>query len=128
MPKREPKGIVFDIRGCNVYLSGPVTSVPHEEIINTFGVAESVCWYNGANVFNPTRSVPKDYNHETAMLRCLNELTMFDWEAEKPKPFYDFLIQLDGWRYSEGAIVERAVAEACGIDVISIHDVEWPDD
>ena len=128
MPKREPKKVVFDINGCNVYLSGPVTGVPRDEIINTFGVAQNVCEMNGATVFNPTRHVPKNFNHELAMLYCLDELTMFDWEAEKVKPFYDFLIQLDNWKWSEGAVIEKVVAEACGIGVISIHDVEWPDE
>lgn len=125
---KKPTRIEYDIDGCNVYLSGPVTGATHEEIISTFMFAENVCEWNGATVFNPARHVPKDYSHKMAMLRCISELTITDWEAEKQKPFYDFLIQLDNWRYSEGACIEKVVAEACGIEVITIHEVEWPDE
>jgi len=118
----------YDISGCNVYLSGVVSGATKEELHRSFGVAEGVCEWNGASVFNPVRCIPKTYSHEQAMLRCINELSMFDWENTEPKPFYDFLIQLDGWRYSEGAVLEGRVADALGIEVISIHEVEWPDE
>lgn len=127
--KKMQHDMEYDIKDCNVYLSGPVSGCTRDELHNTFGVAAKVCEYNGAkNVFNPPFAVPKTYTHELAMLRCINELSMFDWEQVEPKPFYDFLIQLDCWRYSEGAILEAKVADALGIQIISIHEMEWPDE
>lgn len=124
---KKPVAVEYDIEGCNVFLSGPVTGLDRQDIIRTFNRAEDICYWNLASeVFNPTRSVPKEYAHDEAMLRCLNELTMRNWDdVTTRKPFYDFLIQLDGWEDSSGACAEKAVALACGIEVISIHEVRW---
>lgn len=124
---KKPSRVEYSLEGCNVYLSGPVTGLDRQEIINTFNKAENICYMNGAaDVFNPTRGIPKDYKHTEAMLRCLNELTMRNWDdVNTRKPYFDYLIQLDGWEWSRGATAERAVALACGIEVISIHEVRW---
>ena len=127
--KKMPHDMEYDIKDCNVFLSGPVTGLTRDELYNTFGIAAKVCDYNDVKgIFNPPFDVPKTYTHEQAMLRCINELSMFDWEAGTVKPCYDFLIQIDGWKYSEGAALEAKIADALGIEVISIHEVEWPDE
>lgn len=115
----------YDVDGCNCYISGPVTGKTKGELYASFGRAELWLSRCGAkNTFSPPNAIPPHYTHEEAMLRCIEELVMTDWEKPSHKPFYDYLVQLDGWEWSRGAEVEKAVAKACGIEVISIHDAE----
>lgn len=100
--------------GLNVFISGPVTGFDRETTVARFASAAIKCKQLGAkSVFNPVETVPQGASHEDAMRRCLNELTMEDFETHEG--FYDVLVQLNGWSYSRGAVAESDVATACGI-------------
>lgn len=105
-----------DLEDRRVFLSGPVTGYDRETTVARFASAAIKCHGAGASyVFNPTEAVAASASHETAMCRCINELSM--WDFERNESFYDVLIQLDGWEDSEGARTECAVAQACGIPI-----------
>lgn len=108
-----------DIRGKNVFLSGPVSGMDRGEAADAFQAAYSRCVDAGARfVFNPVANVDPRESHEHAMLQCLNELTTVGGLGH-----YDLLVQLHGWRNSEGALMELAVADACGIPAAGIDAI-----
>lgn len=69
-----------------------------------------------------------EQTHAYWMRRCIGELV-----SETPKTIfsnggdynYDVLVSLPGWEYSDGARLERAVAEMCGIDVCELEEVAY---
>lgn len=115
----------YSVDGCNCYLSGAITGQTTAELYKTFGKAEYWLSRCGAkNIFNPSSQVLFGKTHEQAMRYCIGELIMTDWDKSPDSPFYDYLVQVDGWENSRGAEVEKIVAEACGITVVSIHETE----
>ncbi len=119
-----------------VYLSGPVTSAENlAQARKAFELAEQrVATHNPKFIYNPMRNVSPYATHEQAMLICLNELTyhagrkdshvVISHDCER-FPAFDVLVSLPGWRDSEGATVERIVAEACGIECVNLSDIEF---
>ena len=107
-----------------LYISGPVTGIFGRNI-QAFWVAEHCLSKAGYYATIPHDLVNSDDTHETAMLLCINELTE---RTQKPGasgivPYYDGLALLTGWEQSDGARLERAVAEACGIPCKTVD--EW---
>lgn len=107
-----------------LYISGPVTGI-YDRNIDAFWDAEHELSKAGYYATLPHDLVDKDDTHETAMLLCVNELTGRTQKPgiRYPVPHYDGLALLPGWEQSEGAKLERAVAEACGIPVKTVD--EW---
>lgn len=109
-----------DVRGKRVFLSGPVTSLLRDEAVSAFGEAWRLCDSRGAaGVYDPTSDVPSDSTHEAAMHECLCELLTM-WPTGF---YYDLLVSLPGWEASEGATLERAVAEAVGIPRVELGEL-----
>ena len=108
----------------SLYISGPVTGVPdyNRRSFASAGVALADAGYTW---FDPHDLVNPEDTHETAMLLCVNELTERTQKPgiRYPVPRYDGLALLPGWEQSEGAKLEKAVAEACGIPCKTVH--EW---
>lgn len=107
-----------------LYISGPVTGIFCRNI-QAFWVAKHCLSKAGYYATIPHALVNSDDTHETGMLLCINELTE---RTQKPGasgivPYYDGLALLPGWEQSEGACLEKAVAEACGIPVKTVD--EW---
>lgn len=108
----------------NLYISGPITGKPDGNL-----AAFEAAWakLNGAGHYAriPHYVVPADASHEDAMLMCIGELTRSYCSGgwERPMPHYDGVALLEGWEQSEGARLERAVAEACGIPCKTVD--EW---
>ena len=80
--------------------------------------------YEDRKVFNPARIAPMPGEppkpHEAYMAKTLNVLTRLDYTDIPNRPYYDCIVMLDGWWASDGARIERAVAEAMGIEVREI--------
>lgn len=107
-----------------LYISGPVTGIEHDNV-TAFSRARRILTDAGYEAFMPHDIVAAHDSHETAMLICINNLT--EPEARSRKwclvPHYDGLALLPGWEQSEGARLEKAVAEACGVQVKTVD--EW---
>lgn len=107
-----------------LYISGPVTGIDNDNF-EAFREAQSrlfdACYITRV----PHDLVIPEDSHETAMLLCINELTERTQKrgTRHPVPAFDGLALLPGWEQSEGARLERAVAEACGIPVKTVD--EW---
>lgn len=107
-----------------LYISGPVTGIAHDNaqaFLDAQFALRSTCY----ETFIPHNLVSPGDTHETAMLLCINELTERDTRRafSAPVPYYDGLAILPGWEQSEGARLEVAVAEACGIPCKTVD--EW---
>lgn len=107
-----------------LYISGPVTGKQDDNRL-AFSWAQNRLMDAGYEPFIPHEIVEPDDTHETAMLLCVNELTERTQKrgTRHPVPYYDGLALLPDWEQSEGARLERAVAEACGIPCKTVD--EW---
>lgn len=104
-----------------VFLSGPVTGLKREHAEHNFDVAARLveeCWNERGDIddlvmFVPTEAIPEDSPREDAMSDALSMLVNLDW---------DLVISLPGWKRSEGAKLERQVADAIGIATVNLED------
>ena len=109
-----------DVRGKRVFLSGPVTGLLRDEAVSAFDEAWRLCDSRGAaGVYDPMSDVPPCSTHETAMHVCLCELLT----TLLTGLYYDLLVSLPGWEASEGATLERQVAEAVGIPCVELGEL-----
>lgn len=109
---------------ARLYLSGPVTDI-EDDNLSAFEIAQKELEAAGYLTDKPHDLVDREDSHETAMLLCVNELTERTQKTgiRYPVPYYDGLALLPGWEQSEGARLEKAVAEACGIPCKTVD--EW---
>lgn len=107
-----------------LYISGPVTGIKDDNY-EAFDNASFYLRRARYEATIPHDSVLSYMSHEVAMAACIHQLTSRVWDADSngPKNLYDGLALLPGWEQSEGARLERAVAEACGIEVKTV--AEW---
>lgn len=106
-----------------LYISGPVTGKPNDNR-KAFEEArrELRHWYM---VSIPHEYVDAETTHEEAMAILLHQLTdrTYSYRKGKRANLYEGVALLPGWEQSEGARLEKAVAEACGIEVKTVD--EW---
>lgn len=109
---------------CRLYISGPVTGIEHDNVTN-FRRAQRLLDYAGYESFIPHEIVETNDTHKAAMRLCVHELTAPHMRrgVMYGSPRYDGVALLEGWEQSEGARLERAVAEACGIPCKTVD--EW---
>ena len=117
---------MYTLKGANCYICGKITGRNPDEVREQFADAYELIKRSGANyAFNPDVEIAHDATHELAMRLCLRQLarskTMVNGQAE---PFYDYLIALPGWTYSDGAKFEVEAARMFGINVIPLKDIE----
>lgn len=109
---------------ARLYISGPVTGKPDD---NWYAFNEASIALNEAGILAviPHEFVKSGDTHETAMLLCVNELTGRTQKpgTRHPVPCFDGVALLPGWEQSEGAKLEKAVAEACDIPCKTVG--EW---
>jgi hypothetical protein len=105
------------LEGKNVYLSGPMTGIEDHNRAG-FAEAERAALAMGArSVFNPREAWGHtDRPRSWYMRHDLRRLTQ-DKGDGLDGPVWDVLLVLPGSEESAGALIERAVAEACGIEV-----------
>ncbi len=110
----------YDLHGKRVYLSGPMSGI---EDLNAkaFAQARFVCMQLGAReAFNPVTAWGHvDRDKGWYMRNDLHRLTL----SYGNRPYYDYLVLLDGCEMSEGSLLESAVAAASGIPVIDVCDL-----
>lgn len=115
------------VYGMNAFLSGPMTG--HKNYNERGFVSAHIKLKNAGaeSVYNPILQwlceparVSDARDHESYMTECIQELSR---TKEDGTPYYDVLVQLDGWKRSEGARIEQIVAKSCGIQCVSIHDI-----
>lgn len=106
-----------------LYIAGPVTGRPDGNRV-AFEAAWAKLDGAGYHAYVPHDFVPPT-SHEDAMLLCIGELTRSYWSGgwERAMHHYDGVALLEGWEQSEGARLEKAVAEACGIPCKTVD--EW---
>lgn len=100
-----------------IYVSGPITGRPDRNL-DAFQEAQRSLVDAGHTAIIPHQIVVPSATHEQAMRACINELT---WRLGGFS--YDGVALLPGWEQSEGARLEKAVAEACGIPCKTVG--EW---
>lgn len=111
-----------------VFISGPVSGMPDNNVA-AFATAAYRLRQAGHEVYSPVESIPAKCSHEQAMLMCLHELSRGDREAYACmnklflEPWYDAMVQLDGWQHSNGARLEAEIADALGIKRASLREV-----
>ena len=110
-----------DVNGRTVFISGPMTGLPHLNV-GAFAEANQILKEAGAaDVYNPAFDYlngphrADDVPHEWWIRKCLCMLCDERW---------DVLVSLPDWAKSDGASVERNVARALGMVVCEIGDVE----
>ena len=109
----------MDFDRAYIYLSGSMTGQPdwNKPLFDEY---EKRLYKMGAvYVYNPAwdASDDNDRSHEFYMLRDLSTLTR---RIEGGCPFFDYVVMIPGWEESEGARVEREVALACGIEIVTL--------
>lgn len=108
------------LSGKRVYLSGPMTGRP-DLGRRAFNEAHRLCLRAGAtHVFNPASKWAAGRGHGWYMRHDLHELM----RSTRPdgKPYYDVLVSLPGWDMSDGAYLERLVAEECEIECMGLRE------
>lgn len=118
---------MVDVSGKNVFISGPMTGYENynERAFTTLHIRLKLL--GAETVYNPIlqwvcepQRISEKRTHESYMLECVQEISRM---RDDGSPFYDMLVQLPGWRASEGARVEDVVAESCGIERVPAFDV-----
>ena len=130
---------MVDVTGKTVFLSGPMTGLPYYNLPAFVSAHKMLSDCGASRIFNPAfqwihelERKETEKSHEFYMRMCINELTKGGWLSEdvgfgmegEPPAMYDMLVRLDGWESSEGAVMESKVAEACGIRVVDLSDIE----
>lgn len=102
-----------------LYVIGPVSGITNDNR-KAFDEARDLLVSAGHYADIPHAFVPSDASWSKAMRISINKLT-------NPSPirsmFYEGVALLPGWEQSEGARLERQVAEACGIPCKTVD--EW---
>lgn len=125
--------LMIDVKGKNVYLSGPMTGIDRFNV-EAFAAAHAELKMFGVGyVFNPAirylvmgADKLAEMEHEDFMLDTIHELTMRErrsqeWVRTLPRK-YDMVLTLPGWQKSPGAKAEVYAARACGIPVHELHE------
>ena len=98
-----------------VFISGPMSGIKDFNK-PAFDKAEEYLTQAGFSVFNPARMHFDDaWTHEEIMRIDLAALAQCD-----------YILMLDKWYYSKGAIQEYHYANAIGVELMSARDIEPP--
>jgi len=114
----------IDLEGRWVFLSGPMTGVEGDNLGAFDRVAARVHAAGARNVHSPAEVARAwagyEMFHADWMALSLHELCrLVDGPyGTTPRPAYDTVVLLDGWRRSAGCLVEKAAADAMGLNVV----------
>lgn len=94
-----------------VYICGPVSGLPYDEVVRNFASAEGMLKGMGLMPINPLHLVPDPETHwNPAMRACIKGL--MDADA---------ILLLDGYQKSKGANVEYELAKVLEMGVLRIE-------
>lgn len=94
-----------------VYICGPVSGLPYDEVVKKFAQAEQILKGMGVMPINPLHLVPDPETHwNPAMRACIKGL--MDADA---------ILMLDGYQQSKGANVEYELAKVLEMTVLHIE-------
>lgn len=106
-----------DVRGKRVFISGPMTGIEHYNVGRFVDVHAMLKDMGATFVFDPAieylQYTGPERSHGEWVRVCLANLT---------NGAFDVLVSLRGWKSSEGATVERKVAEACGMRILDMKE------
>lgn len=92
-----------------VYIAGKVSGLPYSEVYIKFRTASLKLEAAGYSVINPVELVAEDADWIQAMRICISFL-----------PHADYIYLLPDWQDSNGAKVEKQLADVLKIDVLSL--------
>lgn len=103
----------------NIYVIGPVTGVENGNEA-AFLEAGRALAAEGHEVAIPHNFISYSAPHEEAMRKSIAHMLKSEYRVidafGRWVPAYDGVAMLDGWEESEGVRLEKAVAEACGME------------
>ena len=119
------------VRGKNVFLSGPMTGCDHNGTLAFMDAHERLNSLGARSVYDPAyeryREISdgeEEHDHAYYMRKCIQMLTCSDMHKDFLGCHFDVLVSLPGWQSSEGAKLERDVAEAIGVPCVDFTEVE----
>jgi hypothetical protein len=105
-----------------IYISGKISGLPEEEYKQRFKQAEEYLLGKGYAVYNPVEaSVIQETYQELGYAACLAKCIAM-------LRFCTHIYMLEGWESSNGAIAEKAFADAVGIDTVYENRAEYEDE
>jgi len=118
------------LEGKRVFLSGPMSSDAHNNVTKFIDAHAVLNRLGALVVYDPACEWVEEIahgsfearGHDYYMRRCVRELSR-SIDPDGQAPYYDLLVQLDGWRDSRGAKTEKEVAEACGVAVVEFQSL-----
>lgn len=99
-----------------VYISGPITGLERHVYINNFADTELKLRANGYKVINPTKLLPSRFLWIYKIIGYKLTLLYDIWHLLN----CDGIYMIDGWQWSKGARLERAIAQLFNIELIKL--------
>lgn len=96
------------MKRTKVYIAGPVTGLPRDQVIAEFARYEKYLTTLGYEVVNPMKIVPPDAAWDEAMILCIYHLNKCDKA-----------VFMEGWQHSRGASMEMEFCTQQSIPLLS---------
>ena len=99
-----------------IYISGPITGLERHVYLNNFADAELKLRAMGYKVINPTKLLPSRFLWIYKIIGYKLTLLYDIWHLLN----CDGIYMIDGWQWSKGARLERAIAQLFNIELIKL--------
>ena len=99
-----------------IYISGPITGMERHVYLKNFDDAELKLRAMGYKVINPTKLLPSRFLWIYKIIGYKLTLLYDIWHLLN----CDGIYMIDGWKWSKGARLERAIAQLFNIELIKL--------
>lgn len=99
-----------------IYISGPITGLERHVYLKNFDDAELKLRAMGYKVINPTKLLPSRFLWIYKIIGYKLTLLYDIWHLLN----CDGIYMIDGWQWSKGARLERAIAQLFNIELIKL--------